>query len=185
MVGQGLAAFAFVIAMVALLADRQPLADVLSPAHFQDLGSLLLAFVMLWAYMAFAQYLLIWSGNLPEENVWYVHRLEGGWQWIGLVLILFHFALPFLVLLSRDLKRNARLLAAVAVAVLFMRFVDVFWLIVPAFHPAGLWVHWMDVVAPIGLGGLWLAMFVWQLRGRPLLPLSDPALQEARAHGRD
>ena len=183
MVGQGLAALAFAIAVLVLLADRQPLADVLSPAHFHDLGNLLLAFVMLWAYMAFAQYLLIWSGNLPEENVWYVHRLAGGWRGIGLGLILFHFALPFLLLLSRDLKRRARLLALVAAAVLCMRFVDIFWLIVPAFHPTGVWVHWMDVVAPIGLGGLWLATFVWQLKGRPLLPLYDPALQEAREHG--
>ncbi len=185
MVGQGLNALAFVIVAAALLADRQPLSQVLSPAHFQDLGSLLLAFVMLWTYMAFSQWLLIWSGNLPEENFWYVHRLQGGWQWIGVVLIVFHFALPFLLLLSRDLKRNARALATVAGAIMVMRFIDLFWVIVPAFYPTGFHIHWMDIAAPIGLGGLWLAMFIWQLGERPLLPLHDPNLQEAIAHGRD
>jgi hypothetical protein len=184
MVGQGLNAFAFAIIVAALLAGREPLSRVLSPVHFQDLGSLLLAFVMLWTYMAFSQWLIVWSGNLPEETVWYVHRLQGGWQWFGVVLIVFHFALPFVLLLSRDLKRNARALAMVAGAIMVMRFIDLFWLIVPAFYPEGVHVHWMDIVAPISLGGIWLAMFIRQLGGRPLLPLHDPNLRGAIAHGR-
>ncbi|MGH8005732.1 MAG: hypothetical protein ACREQ3_01840 [Candidatus Binatia bacterium] len=185
MVGQGLTAFAFAIVMAAVLADRPPLSQVISPAHFHDLGKLLLAFVMLWAYFAFSQYLIIWSGNLAEEVPWYLHRLQGGWQWVGLLLILFHFVLPFFLLLSRDLKRHVRLLAVVAGAILFLRFVDLFWLIVPAFHPTGLRIHWMDIVAPIGVGGIWLAVFVWQLGARPLLPLHDPSLQETIEYGRD
>jgi hypothetical protein len=184
MVGQCLTAFAFAIAIAAFLATRPPLSQVLSAAHFHDLGSLLLAFVMLWTYMAFSQYLIIWSGNLPEENIWYIHRQQGGWQWIGLAVLVFHFVLPFLLLLSREVKRNARLLAGIAGGILLMRFVDLFWLIVPAFHPTGFTLHWMDVAAPIGLGGIWLAIFMWQLGGRPLLPLSDPALKEALEHGR-
>ena len=184
MVGQGLNAFAFAIIVAALLAGREPLSRVLSPVHFQDLGSLLLAFVMLWTYMAFSQWLIVWSGNLPEETVWYVHRLQGGWQWFGVVLILFHFALPFVLLLSRDIKRNARALALIAGAIMVMRFIDLFWLIVPAFYPEGVHIHWMDIVAPISLGGVWLAMFIRQLGERPLLPLHDPNLRGAIAHGR-
>jgi hypothetical protein len=183
MMGQGINGFALVIITAALLADRQPLAEVLTPAHFQALAGLLLSFVMLWAYMAFAQWLLIWSGNLPEENFWYVHRLSGGWKWIGLLLILVHFALPFLLLLSRDLKRNARALSAVAAALMIMRLIDLFWIIEPTFHPTGFYLHWMDVVAPIGLGGIWLAMFTSQLGERPLVPQHDPNVQEALAYG--
>jgi len=185
MVGQGLNGFAFVIIAAALLADRHPLAEVLAPAHFQALGGLLLAFVMLWTYMAFSQWLLIWSGNLPEENFWYVHRLSGGWKWVGLLLIIFHFALPFLLLLSRDLKRSARALATLAAAIMIMRLLDLFWVIVPTFHPTGFSLHWMDVMAPIGLGGIWLAVFTWQLGERPLLPQHDPNLQEALAYGHE
>ena len=113
-----------------------------------------------------------------------LHRLQGGWQWFGIVLILFHFALPFVLLLSRDIKRNARALAMIAGAIMVMRFIDLFWLIVPAFYPEGVHVHWMDIVAPISLGGVWLAMFIRQLGERPLLPLHDPNLRGAIAHGR-
>lgn len=185
MVGQGLNGFAFVIIVAALLADRYPLAEALTPAHFHALGGLLMAFVMLWAYMAFSQWLLIWSGNLPEENFWYVHRLSGGWMWVGVLLIVCHFALPFLLLLSRDLKRNVRALTTLAVALMVMRLIDLFWVIVPAFHPTGFFIHWMDVIAPIGLGGIWLAVFTSQLDERPLAPLHDPNLQEALAYGHE
>jgi hypothetical protein len=182
-VGQALTTLAFAITVVALLADHEPLSQVLTPAHFHDLGNLLLAFVMLWAYMAFSQYLIIWSGNLAEEIPWYLHRRAGGWQWLGLFLILFHFVVPFLLLLSRGTKRRLRMLSTVAAAIILMRLVDLFWLVAPAFHQAGLRIHWMDVVAPIGVGGLWLAVFVWQLKGRPLLPLHDPRLPEVLDHG--
>ena len=183
MVGQGLATLAFAIIALALVADFAPFADVVAPAHFHDLGNLLLAFVMLWAYIAFSQFLIIWSGNLPEEIPWYVHRTQGGWQWIGLVLLVFHFAVPFLLLLSRGTKRRAQTLATVALAILCMQLVDLFWLVMPAFHPAGLYVHWLDVVASLGIGGLWIAVYVWQLQRRPLLPLHEPRLQGALDHG--
>ena len=182
-VGQGLAALAFAIVATALLAAFAPFAGVVTPAHFHDLGNLLLAFVMLWAYIAFSQFLIIWSGNLPEEIPWYVHRTQGGWQWIGLLLLVLHFALPFLLLLSRGTKRSVYRLATVALAIICMHLVDLFWLVMPAFHPAGLYVHWLDVVAPVGIGGLWIAVFVWQLQRRPLLPLHDPRLQGAMEHG--
>lgn len=178
--GQVLAAFAFTIAVVMLLADKPPLCERLTPALLRDLGSLLLAFVMLWAYLSFSQFLLIWAGNLPEEIPWYLRRLEGGWQVIGVLLILFHFGLPFLLLLSRDIKRNRRTLAAVAGGVLVMRFVDVFWLIEPAFSRR--YIYWLlDLVALAGVGGLWLAMFIRQLKQMPLLPLHDPYLGDPLA----
>jgi hypothetical protein len=157
---------------------------VITPAHLHDLGKLLLTFVMLWAYFSFSQYLIIWSGNLPEEIPWYLERLRGGWGYIGLALVILHFALPFAVLLSRELKRNYRLLTSVAFVVIVMRFVDLYWMVAPNFRHEHFGVSWMDFMAPIGLGGIWLAFFAWQLPRRPLLPIHDPYLKDALAHGR-
>jgi hypothetical protein len=181
--GQALSAMALIIAVAVLLAQHEPLSGVLLPSHFNDLGKLLLTFVMLWAYFAFSQLLIIWSGNLPEEIPWYLHRLHSGWRWVGVLLILFHFALPFVLLLSRDLKRNARALALLAVGVIFMRLVDLFWLTAPEFWPGSFHLHWMDIAAPVGIGGVWLAVFAWQLRGWPLLPIGDRYLEKALEHG--
>jgi hypothetical protein len=176
-VGQLLATLAFAVVVVALLADAPPLSEAISPTHFHDLGNLLLAFVMIWAYMALSQFLIIWAGNLPEEITWYLHRTQGGWQWMALALILFYFALPFLLLLSRGIKQRAQLLVWVAAAILVMHVVDLFWSVVPAFRPAGIFIHWLDIIALVGVGGIWVAIFVWQLKGRPLLPVHDPGLQ--------
>lgn len=173
-VAQALAALAFVIIVLMLLADRKPFSDVLSPAHFHDLGNLLLTFVILWAYLSFSQYLIIWAGNLQDEIPWYLSRSAGGWAWVALFLIVFHFTVPFLLLLSRDVKQRMRVLAAVAVALIFVSWVDLYWVVVPAFESAGPHIHWMDLLAPIGIGGIWLAAFIRQLKGRPLLPLHDP-----------
>jgi hypothetical protein len=177
--GQVLSAFAFVIPVAALLAAEPSLAEVMTAGRFHDLGKLLLAFIMLWAYFALSQFLIIWSGNLPEENVWYLARLRGGWQWVGAALIAFHFVLPFVVLLSRDVKRGARRLAVVATVLLGFRYLDLFWLIAPAFSPGALSLHWLDPAALFGLGGIWLWVYIRQLRGHPLVPLRDPALLEA------
>ncbi len=182
MVGQGLASLAFATALAVALADRPPLSELVSPARLHDLGNLLLAFVMLWTYIAFSQFLIIWSGNLPEEIPWYLHRTGGGWQWIGLFLLAFHFALPFLLLLSRQIKRDARMLMIVSAAIIAMRLVDLYWLVVPAFHPDGVRLHWMDLAAPVGIGGLWMAVFAWQLKQRPLVPIHDPRLKELMTH---
>ncbi len=183
-VGQVLATLALMIPLALLLADREPLSNVVSPAYVLDLGNLLLAFVMFWAYMAFSQYIVIWSGNLPEEISWYLHRTTGGWQWIALFLIIFHFALPFLLLLSRVTKRSIQMLSAVAVALIVIRLVDLFWLVAPTFHHAGVHIHWMDLAAPIGVGGIWMWVFLWQLKGRSLLPLHDPRLPGILGHAR-
>jgi hypothetical protein len=178
--GQVVSAMAFVIAVAAVLADERggPLAHLISADQFHDLGKLLLAFVMLWTYFMLSQFLIIWAGNLPEEIPWYLKRLQGGWQVLGFVLVLAHFALPFVVLLSRDLKRNPRRLALIAFWLLVARLLDVFWLVTPAFNAGALTVHWLDAVAVIGVGGVWLWTFVWQLKGRSLLAVHDPSLPE-------
>jgi hypothetical protein len=181
--GQAVSAMALMIAVAVLLGQSEPMSGILQPRHLHDLGKLLLAFVMLWAYFAFSQLLIIWAGNLPEEIPFYVKRLRGGWGALGVLILLFHFALPFFLLLSRDLKRSARLLPRLAIAVIFMRLVDLFWMTAPEFSPDAFRVHWMDVAAPAGIGGIWLAYFAWQLKGRPLLPLGDPELAEAIEHG--
>ncbi len=180
--GQALSALSFAIAAAVLLALRPPFSDVLSRAHLHDLGKLLMAFIMLWAYFNFSQFLIIWSANLAEEAPWYVHRLGHGWQAIGLLLVVFHFALPFALLLSRSLKRNPTLLAGLAVGIIVMRLVDLFWIIGPQAHGTQLGVHWLDVMAPLALGGVWLAVYVRQLANRPLLPLGDPELGAALEH---
>jgi hypothetical protein len=183
MVVQALAAMAFAIVVVMLLADADPLRHAITPAQFHDLGSLLFAFVMLWAYLSFSQYLIIWSGNLQEEIPWYVVRSTGGWAWVAVFLLVFHFAAPFLLLLSRAVKRRARVLAGVAVALLLMSLIDLFWLIIPAFEPSGPRLHWMDVMAALGIGGLWVAAFLAQLKGKALLPLHDPRFEGAVEYG--
>ena len=181
-IGQVLLTMAFAIVVVAQLRHQQPLAEVMQTKHFHDLGNLMMAFILLWAYMSFSQFFIIWSGNLPEEIPWYLHRLDGGWQVVALLIVVFHFAVPFMVLLSRKSKRRAHILWRVALAMIFMRWVDLFWIIAPNFHEHGFAIHWLDVVLPVGIGGLWIAYFLWQLQGRPLLPVNDPRLREAFAH---
>jgi hypothetical protein len=177
--GQGLAALAFLIVVSAWLSRRPPLQDIIVPSHFHDLGNLMLAFVMLWAYFAFSQYLIIWSGNLPEEIAWYLHRLQTGWRAVGLVLVVLHFVAPFGLLLSRAIKRQANLLVKVAYMILVLRVVDLFWLVAPEFHRDGVAVSWLDLVLPFSLSAFWLGCFVWQLRGRAILPVHDPQFDEA------
>ncbi|HKX30075.1 MAG TPA: hypothetical protein VJ302_20465, partial [Blastocatellia bacterium] len=181
--GQALSAMAFVILVAVLLSGREPMARVFRPRHFHDLGKLLLAFLMIWAYLSFSQLLIIWSGDLPHEIPFYTSRLLTSWRWVGVLLVALHFALPFVLLLSRDLKRHAAMLAAVAGSVIAMRVVDLFWLVTPEFHRRGLGVDWLDPVTVVGIGGLWLAVFIWQLKARPLLPLRDPDLASALSPG--
>jgi hypothetical protein len=180
-----LSALAFTILVMSWLSAREPMIAVVQPRHSHDWGNLTLALVMLWTYFAFSQYLLIWSGNLPEETTWYVARNHGGWGAIALAIVIFQFAFPFVALLSRATKKNAQRLAMLAALILVMRVIDVIWLIEPTYSHGDFVLNWMDYVAPIAMGGLWLGTFAWQLQKRPLLPINDPQLEQAVAvvHG--
>ncbi len=181
--GEVLTALSFAIVAVALLARWEPLAQIITSRHINDLGNLLLSVVLLWSYLAFAQYLIIWSGNIPEEVVWYVHRLQGSWRWVALLILLAHFALPFGALLSGCLKQHGRSLLWVAATLLVMHWLYLFWLVAPAFHAGNFYLHWLDLVVPITLGALWVALFLWRMRLSPLLPDEAAQVEEAQ-HGR-
>lgn len=172
--GQGLSGLTFAIVVLSFLKRFPPIADVISRKQFHDLGNLALAFVMLWAYLSFSQLLIIWSGNLQTEITHYANRQAGTWMAVGFTLLVLHFAVPFLLLLSREVKRNAAYLAGVAGGLLVLRIVDYFWLVEPPFEPAGPRLHWLNFTAPIGIGGIWLAFYLWQLKRAPLLPRQDP-----------
>jgi hypothetical protein len=185
MVAQALSAMAFVIIVLMRLTDSKPLSEVVRPSHFHDLGTLLFAFVMLWAYLSFSQFLIIWSGNLRDEIPWYLSRSRGEWAWLAVFLIVFHFAIPFFLLLSRSLKRKKQSLSVVAAALIFMSWADLYWIVMPSFDHAGpqfQWL-WLNLAAPIGIGGIWVAAFISQLKLRPLLPLNDPEFAGGAGHG--
>ncbi|HWX24921.1 MAG TPA: hypothetical protein VN083_07765, partial [Vicinamibacteria bacterium] len=177
MVGQALSAFAFALLLLSLFGHEEPFETVARPSTIHDLGKLLLAFVMLWTYMHLSQFLIIWAGNLPEEVTFYLKRLRGGWQFVGFALVVFHFALPFVLLLSRGLKRNAHLIGFVAGGLLAMRVVEVFWMVRPEFGEPGLTLHFLDIAAPLGLGGIWLFAFAREFKTRPPLPVGEPEIR--------
>lgn len=189
--GWALSGFCFVTLILAVLGRTAPLDRIVGKRHFHDLGKLMLALVMVWAYFNFSQFLIIWSGNIPEETGWFIVRMKGVWGWIGALLIFFHFAFPFLVLLHQDFKRKAKWLATLAVFILVMRAFDMLYLIGPnprisdpgAAHGTFI-VSWMDLVAPVAVGGIWLWWFFGELLKRPLVPANDPFFEPAIEHGR-
>jgi hypothetical protein len=176
--GQLISSMSLMIAIVVLLARIGPLSGVLQPRHIHDLGKLLLAFVMLWAYFQFSQLLIIWSGNQPEEISFYYSRLHSQWGVVAVIVLIFHFFVPFFLLLSRDLKRNPNLLRGVAIWLILMRLVDLFWYTRPEFTSTALPTIW-DLAAALALGGLWFFFFIGQLKQLPVLPVGDPKLAEA------
>ncbi|MGE5755556.1 MAG: hypothetical protein ACM35G_07555 [Planctomycetaceae bacterium] len=180
-VGFVLTALASMILVASRLAEVPPLSGLAKPLAFHDLGNLLLAFTMLWAYMSFSQYLIIWSGNLAEEIPWYLTRSAGLWRGVAAMLIFFHFFLPFFYLLFRENKRDYRRLRLVAVWLLVLHVINDSWLILPAFS-SNLLAHWAFVPAFVGVGGLWMATFLRQLKGKPLVPRNDPLLAEVLEH---
>jgi hypothetical protein len=186
-ISQVLAGLAFSILAVTVLAPHPRVIMPVGKLYLQDLGSLLLAFVVFWAYVSFAQFLLIWSGNLPEETQWYMPRIRGGWIWLAGLLALCQFALPFLLLLSKRIKRDYRTLGAVAAFILAMHFVDVYWQIMPAFSSSDEGGPWREtlvaIAAVLGIGGVLLAAFLRQERTFPLLPLSEPTPPPEEMHG--
>ncbi|HEY7403790.1 MAG TPA: hypothetical protein VIB39_09725, partial [Candidatus Angelobacter sp.] len=192
MVGQVLTAFCFTIWLLTRLAQIEPLSRMFKIDYLHDFGKLMFAFVVLWAYLSFSQWLIIWNGNMLSEIRWYLMRLNHGWQYFGTALIFLHFVLPFSLLLSRSLKRNANRIITVVFLVLFMRLVDLFWQIAPNFYPGAPFgsvdsssaatglngFGWADgalyVVTVIAMGGIWLFFFFLRLSKRSLLPVNDP-----------
>jgi len=186
MVGQVLTAFCFTIWLFTRLSEIEPVSRIFKVDYLHDFGKLMFAFVVLWAYLSFSQWLIIWSGNMLSEIRWYIMRLENGWQYFGTLLIFVHFVFPFALLLSRNNKRSRRRIVAIAFLLLFMRLVDLFWLTAPNFYPgtgAGLNnFHLLDaamyIICPIAMGGIWLFFFYLQLSKRSLMPVNDPGFVE-------
>ena len=180
--GQGLSAFAFGIVVLVMLARVAPLNRVLTSHHFHDLGKFLFAFLMLWAYLQFSQFLIIWSANIPEEIPHYLNRWENSWKYLSIFIVVGHFMVPYALLLSRDLKRNYVKLQIIAAWILFARIADYWWHVAPELHHDGLTISLLDVALPLVLGGIFISLFVAQLGGRSLLPVNDPALEKALHH---
>jgi hypothetical protein len=182
-IGQILVAFAFSVVMLTLFKNQEPLARIATKTHYHHLGNLLLTFVLFWTYVSFGQLLIIYSGDLPHEIDWYLHRIAKSWKAVLGALALFHFFLPFFLLLFRGVKRHAAALTTMAVMLFVVHAADTYWLVMPTFHPGGVRISWLDFVVPIGIGGLWVAAFVGFLKAAPLLPQHDPGLQFAFKYG--
>jgi hypothetical protein len=177
LIGEVLSAMCFAVVVERILVNYKPMSEMLKPDFVHDHGKWMLTFIMMWAYFSFSQWLIIWAGNLPNEITFYTKRLSFGWGKVGLFLALFHFAVPFAILLSRPFKRNIRKLVWLAIWLMLMRWVDLFWIIEPNFMQ-GLGITIADVVVPIAIGGFWLAYFYRNLGSLPLLPAYDPSAGE-------
>ena len=177
LIGEVLSAMCFAVVVERILFNYKPMSEMLSPDFVHDHGKWMLTFVMVWAYFNYSQWLIIWAGNLPSEITYYMRRLNGGWGYVGLFIVIFHFAIPFGTLLSRPFKRNIRKLVWLAVWLIMMRYLDLFWIIEPNFSTT-FQVTVADIVVPIAIGGFWLAYFFRNLGSLPLLPLYDPSAGE-------
>ena len=174
--GHGLAAVSFAVIIGALLVKHPPMRAVMQADHFLDLGKIMLTFVMVWGWWTYAQWIIFWSGNKPDQISWFVARTRGGWEYYGFALILVAFCIPFVLLLSRSFKSNPRTLAKLALVTLLARYMDDFWFIAPSFpdHAGAFHYSYLDAVIPISLVSFWLALFFQHLKSRPLLALQDP-----------
>jgi hypothetical protein len=175
-IGQILSALSLVILLLAWAARSSPLRLLASEENFHKLGNLLLAFTMMWAYLAFGQLLVIWSGNLPREISWYLHRIGDGWKWIAIFIALFHFFVPFFLLLMRPAKKRRRILASIAGCVFATHIVAIWWTTAPSVYTKHLYVGWLAPGALLGIGGIYSFAFLKNLEKRRLVPLNDPRL---------
>ena len=181
--GQALSGMAFALVFLPFLVRRSPLLDFVTPGLIRDLGALLLTLVIFWAYISFSQYLIIWFGNIPREVTWYINRSNGGWRWVIILVSAVQFVLPFMALLSLRAKSNLRLLAGLSLAILAMRYVETFWVVMPSFNPERFNIHWVDFAVPLALGGLWIMVFIWHLRRTPPSLLTEYGVQESSDRG--
>jgi hypothetical protein len=177
LIGEVLSAMCFAVVVERILFNYKPMSEMLKPDFVHDHGKWMLTFIMVWAYFNYSQWLIIWAGNLPSEITYYMRRLNGGWGYVGLFIVIFHFAIPFATLLSRPFKRNIRKLVWLAVWLMLMRYLDLFWIIEPNFSKT-FTVTVADVVVPVAIGGFWLAYFFRNLGSLPLLPAYDPSAVE-------
>src|SRR5208337_1239582 len=186
LIGEMLSAICFAVVAERILKNYKPMSEMLKPSFVHDHGKWMLTFIMVWAYFSFSQWLIIWAGNLPAEITFYLRRINNGWGFVALSLVLFHFAIPFAILLSRPFKRNIRQLVWVAVLLLLMCYVDLFWIIEANFSTT-FTVTLADVVVPVAIGGIWLWYFFRNLASLPLLPAYDQdaheVLEPAHEHG--
>lgn len=173
MVGAGLNTFALMAIVANRFQQRAPFHHALGQQQFHDIGNMMFAFTILWSYMSISEYVIIWSGNLYEETEWFIHRAHGGWKSISIALAIGQFAIPFLLLLNKSMKRHGHLLAKIAIWVLAFRYLGVFWLVAPCFRDH-LAFHWMDAATVVAVGGIWVGLFLGQLRKMQLLPMGDP-----------
>ena len=177
-----LAAMSFTLVVLRMLSDYEPLKDSADFSQLNDLGNLMLAFVLLWAYLSFSQLLIVWAGNLRNEIPWYTERAFGGWAPVAVFLLVLHFFVPFFLLLQRKVKRRLRVLSLVAAALVVLAFVDVYWLVAPSYDKLRPHPVLLDLFAVAGIGGVWLGMFLRQLMKLPLLPVHDPRFEGALEH---
>lgn len=183
MIGQAITAVCFIIFITVYLASKNKEVDeLLTSKRLQDLGNFLMAFTMFWAYTSIAQVIIIWSNNIIETNPYYVLRFSPAWQGVGLFLIFFGFAAPFVILFSRWVKRKRQALVWVAIWAIFVRLLDLFYIVIPNFEREGFALHLLDVVLLVAMGGIWLAAFAFTFKTRSVLPLHDPRLPSEEAH---
>jgi len=182
-IGQILVTYAFSVVLLTLFQKYEPLTHVVSKNQYHQLGNLLLAFVMFWTYVEFGQLLIVYSGDIPQELKWYLHRIAGNWKLVIGVLALFHFFVPFYLLLFRSIKRHIVPLTILAGILFVLHIVETYWLVMPALHQDHVSISWMDFTAPLGVGGVWLAFFCSRLKSAPLILLKDPGLQFAFRYG--
>ena len=159
--------------------EQRQFCGLVTRHHTHNLGKLMLAFTAFWTYVAFSQFMLIWIANIPEEAAWYQVRMHGGWASVGIFLVITHFVIQFFTLLSRGLKFNPRGLLFMSVWLLVVHWVDLTWLVLPALHPEGFYVHWTAIAAMFGVGGIAIAYARWRAAGHFTLPVKDPYLADS------
>lgn len=167
------------ILLVVFLLRQGILKNTIQKVHVYDLGAWFFAFTIFYAYIAFCQFLLIYYANLPEEALWYYHRLEGSWKYIAYSLIAFRFAVPFIVLLHRETKHNIKVLVSMSILVLVIHFAEVYWIVMPALSGHGIDFSWMDLTTLLGLGGIFFGLFFNRFKNHDMIPINDPKLEES------
>jgi hypothetical protein len=177
--GALVAVLAFMPLVLIYLQKRGIMTGMVTVEHYHDLGKLLFAFLIFWAYMAFSQYFLIWYGNIPEETIWFLHRWTGSWKAVTLVLVFGHFVIPFFILITRGAKRNLTMLKIFAVAMLIMHYIDLHWIVMPSLHHHGIHPSWVDLATMMAIGGAFAGRFWYAFTSRPLVPISDPKLEQS------